>query len=332
MDAKTLPLRATGISCQAGAGIARVVLAQTFANPHAEALHVTYTFSLPAESAVGGFRFRIGDKVIVGDIDKKQAARERFEEAVLAGQTAAILEEDRSSLFSQEIGNVPPGAEVVVEIALDMKLHWLDEGMWEWRFPLAAAPRYLGACGRVADAKKIAFDVAESMPVRASRSMHVADAITNGRSPESPSHPLSCVAGANGCAVELGGGNAATLDRDVVVQWSVSSGKIGISCEVAGPREGRLGDAHALVTIVPPHESAHATPVKRDVTFLLDTSGSMGGAPIEQAKRIVLAMLDGLGDDDRFEMIEFSNSPRRFQRGLAHATKMEKAGAAAWVR
>ena len=331
-DPKTLPLRATAVSCHAGAGIARLVLAQTFANPHAEALHVTYTFPLPADAAVSGFRFRIGDKVIVGDVDKKQAARERFEEAVLAGQTAAILEEERSSLFSQEIGNVPPGAEVVVEIALDMKLRWLDDGMWEWRFPLAAAPRYLGAAGRVVDAKKIAFDVTESMPVRASLMMHVSDAITNGRSPESPSHPLSCAANAKGFDVVLGAGNAATLDRDVVVQWPVSSGKIGISCEVAGPREGRLADAHALLTIVPPHKAAQAKPVKRDVTFLLDTSGSMGGAPIEQAKRIVLAMLDGLGGDDRFEMIEFSNQPRRYKSKFAAATASEKAEAAKWIR
>ena len=331
-DPKTLPLRATAVSCHAGAGIARIVLAQTFANPHAESLHVTYTFPLPADAAVSGFRFRIGDKVIVGDVDKKRAARERFEEAVLAGQTAAILEEERSSLFSQEIGNVPPGAEVVVEIALDTKLRWLDGGVWEWRFPLAAAPRYLGAAGRVADAKKIAFDVTESMPVRASLMMHVSDAITNGRSPESPSHPLSCAANAKGFDVVLGAGNAVTLDRDIVVQWPVFSEKIGISCEVAGPREGRLGDAHALFTIVPPHQAAHAKPVKRDVTFLLDTSGSMGGAPIEQAKRIVLAMLDGLGDDDRFEMIEFSNQPRRYKLKFAAATVSEKAEAAKWIR
>ena len=331
-DPKTLPLRGTAVSCRAGAGIARVVLAQTFANPHAEALHVTYTFPLPADAAVSGFQFRIGDKVIVGDIDKKRAARERFEEAVLAGQTAAILEEDRSSLFSQEIGNVPPGAEVVVEIALDMKLRWQGDGMWERRFPLAAAPRYLGASGHVADAKKIAFDVAESMPVRASLSMTVSDAVASGRSPESPSHPLSCAASAGGFDVMLGGGNAATLDRDVVVQWPVSSGKIGVSCEVAGPREGRLADAHALLTIVPPHKSAQAKPVKRDVTFLLDTSGSMGGAPIDQAKRIVLAMLDGLGDDDRFEMIEFSNQPRRYKLKFSAATRAEKAEAAKWIR
>ncbi|MEO8797911.1 MAG: VWA domain-containing protein, partial [Polyangiaceae bacterium] len=70
----------------------------------------------------------------------------------------------------------------------------------------------------------------------------------------------------------------------------------------------------------------------RNVTFLLDTSGSMGGAPIEQAKRVTLAMLDGLGNEDTFELIEFSHSPRRWKKGLTRATSQDKAAAGAWLR
>ncbi len=329
-DSTTLPLKGLALRCETAGGLSRVILEQRFANASTQPLHVVYKLPLPADGAVSGFRFRIGERTIVGDVDRKSSARERFEEAVLSGQTAALLEEERSSLFTQEIGNVPPGAEVTVEITIDQKLKWLAEGMWEWRFPLAAAPRYLGAPNRVPDEKQVALAMSEASAVRASLAMHVRDAVTGGRSPESPSHPLSCVADGDGFRVELGSGNAISPDRDVVVRWCVSTAKIGISCDVAGPRAA-VNDAHALLTVVPPQVSAQQKHLARDLTFLLDTSGSMVGEPIAQAKKIVLAMLAGLDPQDRFELIEFSNAPRRFRDHLSVATREEKAAASAWV-
>ncbi|MEO7113784.1 MAG: VIT domain-containing protein [Polyangiaceae bacterium] len=326
----TLPLKCLALRCETAGGLSRVVLEQTFANSSSQPLHVVYKLPLPADGVVSGFKFRIGEKTIVGEIDRKAAARERFEEAVLSGQTAALLEEERSSLFTQELGNVPPGAEITVEITIDQKLKWLAEGQWEWRFPLAAAPRYLGAPDRVTDAKQVSLAMTESSNVRASLALLVRDAVTGGRSPESPSHPLSCVVDGEGFRVELGSGNAVSPDRDVVVRWPVSAEKISVSCDVAGPRAG-VNDAHALLTIVPPQAATRRKHLARDLTFLLDTSGSMGGEPINQAKKIVLAMLAGMDENDRFELIEFSNTPRRFRNSLSQATREDKAAAAAWV-
>jgi hypothetical protein len=107
-----------------------------------------------------GYSFCIGDRRIEGEIDRRKAARERYEDAIVQGHTAALLEQERSSLFTQQIGNVPPGARVVCEVAIDQRLRWIEEGSWEWRFPLAAAPRYLGGEGRVADAGAPALEVA----------------------------------------------------------------------------------------------------------------------------------------------------------------------------
>src|SRR6185295_4031089 len=126
---------------------------------------------------------------------------------------------------------------VVCEVEIDQKLRWLDEGSWEWRFPLAAAPRYLGKPGRVADAAKVAFDVAEQIGARASLTMSVRDVVVTGRSPESPSHPLSCVDSGGAFRVELGSGNAVPLDRDVVVRWPVAIDRAQTTVDVAGPRE-----------------------------------------------------------------------------------------------
>ena len=96
VDGKTLPLLGAALDAEACAGLARVVLEQRFRNPYAEPLAVTYLLPLPADGAVSGFSFRIGDRTIAGVVDRREAARERFERALIDGKTAALLEQDRS--------------------------------------------------------------------------------------------------------------------------------------------------------------------------------------------------------------------------------------------
>lgn len=333
-DGKALPLRATEIRADASAGLARVILRQTFVNDHAEPLRVTYQVPLPSDAAVSGYAFELRDRRIVGEVDRTSRARERFEEAIMEGRSAALLEQDRSSLFTQEIGNVPPGEEIVTELSIDQKLRWDSEGAWEWRFPTVVAPRYMGAAGRVADAAKVSVDVADGpLPLRASLSLHVRDTIAGGGTPESPSHPVVSRAGIGGTEISFRSEDGARLDRDVVVRWRVATLEPGTRLDVARPADGEhAASAFGLLTLVPPSPSAGMEPVARDLIVLLDTSGSMHGEPIEQAKRVTLALIDSLSDRDSLELIEFSNRPNRWQRKAVSATARNKALAAAWVR
>ncbi|MBC8069015.1 MAG: hypothetical protein IAG13_11835, partial [Deltaproteobacteria bacterium] len=212
-DGRSLPLVAAELRADACGGLARVQLEQTFTNPYAEPLHVTYQVPLPADAAVAGYRFRIGEREIVGTVDRKDRARERFEQALVEGHTAALLEQDRSSVFTQELGNIPPGATMVLELLVDQPLTWVAErgGGWEWRFPTVVAPRYLGAPGRVADGGKITTHTTlDAMPVRVSLALSIRDGI-EGRPPESPSHALTVSRALVGTAVALAEG--AGLDR-----------------------------------------------------------------------------------------------------------------------
>ena len=126
-DGRELPLKETCLHVRAEGGLSRAILEQRFTNPYQEPLHVSYLLPLPADGAVSGFRFEIAERVVVGEIEKKQLARERFEAAIAEGRTAALLEQDRTSLFTQEVGNIPPGAELRAEISVDQRLVWLDE-------------------------------------------------------------------------------------------------------------------------------------------------------------------------------------------------------------
>jgi Ca-activated chloride channel family protein len=337
-----LPLERAGLRVDARAGLARVVFEQRFVNRSTLPLRVTYKLPLPADAAVSGFAFTIGSERSVGVVEGKQQARERFERAIVEGRTAALLEQERTSLFTQELGNVPPGEAVTVEVELDQPLAWLAEGAWEWRFPLAAAPRYLGEDqgddGHVRPgATRVDGDPTFPTAIggtgaRASLTLAVRDALVAGRSPESPSHPLSCVASGAGFAVELGSGNAVPLDRDVVVRWPVAQTAPALSVDVARPSSGvAASTAQGRLVIVPPAPSAKARQVPRDLVLLLDTSGSMQGEPLRQLQRIACAMVDALGDEDTVDLLEFSSRTTRFGARAERATAAHKRAAIAWI-
>ena len=327
---RSLPLRGTSLTADAAGGVARVIVEQRFHNPHAEPLAVTYTLPLPADGAVSGFSFSIGARRVVGEIDRKQAARERYEQALVEGRSAALLEQDRSSLFTQEIGNIPPGEEVVVEVSVDQRLRWLDEGAWEWRFPTVAAPRYLGEPGRVPDAGRVSQDVADTaLPTRFSLSCVVRDVMSPGRRPESPSHAIDASPTGSGLRLELRDHGGARLDRDVVLRWAVATPRVGLTLAVGQPR---LGRGYGLCTIVPPSVEGAFGAVPRDVIVLLDTSGSMSGEPLAQAVRVVSAIVDTLREQDQLELIEFSSAARRWKAHPARATATARQEAIDWLR
>ncbi|MFO0728181.1 MAG: VIT domain-containing protein [Myxococcota bacterium] len=331
VDGRVLPLESTSVRCDAAGGLARVIVEQRFTNPHDSALRVRYLLPLPADGAVSGFQFQIGDHRILGEVDKKKRARERFEQALLEGKTAAILEQARTSLFEEEVGNIPPGKKVIVEVIIDQPLIWLAEGAWQWRFPTVVGPRYMGKPGRVADAGKINVPIADGgISTRMTLTMHVRDALgPNGRF-ESSSHTLDVTAMAERTMVTLK--EASRLDRDVVVQWPVARPEVGVSLHAARPaRAEHEGRAYGLLTLVPPLKSAAMPKVARDLIFLIDTSGSMGGEPLDQAKRVVQAMIETLDDEDQLELIEFSSHPRRWKGEPVMATLDGKRAAQRWV-
>jgi Ca-activated chloride channel family protein len=331
---RALPLLGTVLAADAEGGLARVTLEQRFRNPYAEPLAVTYSLPLPADGAVSGFCFTIGERRVVGEIDAREAARERYEEALIEGRSAALLEQDRSSLFTQEIGNIPPGVEVVVEVSVDQRLRWLDEGAWEWRFPTVVAPRYLGEAGRVPDADRVTQDVADGpLPARFALGCTVRDRLADGRRPESPSHAVDTAPAEGGLLVQLRDRGGARLDRDVVVRWAVATPKVGVQLATCRPDRGKPAarSAYGLLTVVPPMAASTYRPVSRDLIVLVDTSGSMSGEPLAQAARVVSAIVETLRDEDTVELIEFGSAPRRWKAHPVSATAAARREAIKWL-
>ncbi|MEN0063440.1 MAG: VIT and VWA domain-containing protein [Myxococcota bacterium] len=312
-DGRTLSLRQVSIDVDAHHGLAQAQVRQTFENRFDEPLRVTYQMPLPADGAVVGYAFVLGDRRIEGRIRRRQDAREAFEQAVVEGRTAALLEEDRSSLFTQEIGNLPPGATVEITIDVEQPLAWSTVvGGWTWRFPTVIAPRFLGRSSQTPDAERITQNVTLSEPqIPCSVTATLRDTLT--ASPTSASHALE----GDGPRFELGG----TLDRDIVLSWPVAPLSPTVELETA--RLGDHAEATGRLTLVPPHPTSAPTPWHRDLIVLLDTSGSMGGAPMAHLKAITKALIGSLSSGDRLEIVSFGSRVTRWQ---PHPTSMDESG------
>ncbi len=322
VDGRTFPLLGGTIRAQAAGGVAKTIFTQRYANPYAEPLEVLYTLPLPADGAAIGYTIHLGAKIITGRIETREHAAKEYEEALAAGRLAGLLEQERADTFTQRLGSLPPGADVRVEIEVLQPLAFLapageTPARWSYRFPTVVGVRYEGAPGRVPDAARLDAERADERgtPARLELELTIADGEPEHVAPQSASHRLRTEAAGAETRVTLE--SPSPLDRDVVIEWTAASAVAGVSLRV-GP--GLPGDdgRYGLVTITPP---AHPERVfARDLTILIDASGSMTGEPIECAKAAAASLVQSLEPGDRFEVLAFATSVTELIPGPVAAT------------
>jgi Ca-activated chloride channel family protein len=322
VDGRTFPLRSAAIVARAEGGLADSRLIQTYTNPYQEALEVIYTMPLPADGAVVGYEITIGERTITGEIETREQAHEDYQRALEEGRTAGLLDEERADTFTQKLGNLPAGETAEIEIRVLHPLAFVPrtgehDPSWEYRFPTVVGVRYEGGPGRVSDADKLDVDRAdgEGTPVHLELDLLLADGDPAALEPRSSSHDVRTAVADNGCRVSLG--EAAPLDRDLVVSWRATTDEVGVRL-TEGP--GLPGDdgRYGLLTITPP--TRPETTLNRDLTLLIDASGSMSGHPLAAAKTVAEALLASLGPDDRFELMAFASRPAHLVKGPVKAT------------
>lgn len=330
VDGRLYPLESAHLSARAEGGFALSTLAQSFVNPYDEPLEVLYTMPLPADGAVLGYTITIGETVIRGEVQPRESAERAYREALYEGRTAGLLEQARVATFQQRLGNVPPRTRVAVAIDVLHRLAFVAMGTgaerggdarWEYRFPTVVGVRYHGAPGRVGDAAALspARDLDGGIPARVSFELAIADATGDDAS---ASHAID--ARRDGGVLRVASREGERLDRDVTVRWSACSSAIGVRVVEGSGLPGDDG-RYALVTLTPPAGPVVAAP--RDLTLLIDASGSMSGMPLEAAVRIAGEVLRSLGGRDRFELLAFSNDVRPLTRGTVPWSKSALASA-----
>lgn len=334
----------TQVSMQVSGLTNRVSVKQVFSNQTGFVLNGRYLFPLPNEAAVDSLRLHIGERIIEGQIHPKQEAQQIFEQAKAEGKRASLVSQERPNMFTTEVANLAPNEKLVVEISYQETIKY-EDGLFSLRFPLVVAPRYIpgltlggesGQTGRVTSSQ--VFDADRIIaPIRGAPSEEEpvlkADIKVNlGLGVDkaailSPYHAITLDEQQGGLTASLA--NRVRADRDFVLQWRLEQGVSPVAWVFnqngkthqtqAASDDGSMVntaastsvsniDNYSLVMVLPPKvEASGQLNLPRELILVIDTSGSMAGDSIIQAKNALRYALRGLKAQDSFNIIEFNS-------------------------
>jgi len=343
--AAPFPLRHTDVRASVSGGTASVTVEQTFQNPYDRGIEAVYVFPLPHESAVDDLEIRIGERIVRGEIHTRQAARDIYETAKAQGRVAALLDQERPNIFTQQVANIQPGHEIIVRIHYIESLKYAD-GAYEMVFPTVVGPRYIpgrplgtgvtpahfdpdardGASGtqqgtgtspdtdRVPDASRITPPVLPS-GMRSGHDLMIDVDLEAGvplQELTSVNHVVDVVRrGRDAARVRLRASDTVP-NKDFVLRYRVAGS--GPEFGVLSHRDPNAHNGLGFFTLQlqPEAEVTAAEARPKEMVFVLDTSGSMSGEPIAKCKAAMRWALQHLGPDDRFQIIRFSNTASPF--------------------
>src|SRR5437764_1563772 len=281
--------------------IVRTTVTQTFHNSTGRCVEGLYVYPLPELSAVDTLKMTIGSRVIVGEIREREQARKEYEQAKSEGRKAALVEQQRPNVFATSVSSVMPDEDAVIEIAYQEMAQY-ENGEYRLRFPMVVAPRYTPSHASAA-----------KLPVTPSGGNNNGGTIALSVDLQ-PGYSVRNIVSAQQVKSETLGNrhyrvtaDSSTLnaDHDFELSWQPDSGtnpKATVLTEKLGE------DTYALIMVTPPARSAVRLP--RETIFIIDSSGSMEGASMQQAKAALLLALDDLKSGDKFNIIDFDSTAR----------------------
>jgi Ca-activated chloride channel family protein len=322
--------------------VARVSVRQAFRNEGTEWVEGIYVFPLPVKAAVDRMRLHIGERYIEGEIREKEQARKDYERARDEGRKASLVEQQRPNLFTTAVANIAPGERVVVEIEYLEDLRY-DNGTFGIRFPMTLTPRYIPGSplpdrkgsGWSPDTTRVSDASLITPPhVTASRDHRISlrASIDAGMPLEvvaSRYHPVDVAEDKNRYTVSLAN-DEVPMDHDFELLWRPVPSAVPRAMVF---RETIADQPHYLLMVVPPDAAKDVPPsMPRELLFVVDTSGSMHGVSIAQAKKALGRALDGLHANDRFNIIEFNSTTRALYHQSVAADAVNIAHARNFVR
>src|SRR4051794_11938948 len=305
----------------------RAKVTQIFRNPTKDWVEAVYIYPLPSGGAVDTLKMVIGDRVIVGDIKERQQAKIIYEQAKQNGQKAALTEQERPNIFTNSVANIGPGETVLVQIEYQEPVQQ-SGNEFSLRLPMVVGPRYnpapvVQSVDFRPDGGGWGASKSDPVPDRDRISPVVLDPATNA--PVNPTSitvrlqagfPLGEVK-SHHHAIKTESPDSSTriiklaesvvpADRDFELTWKPAAEKapsVGLFREHVG------GSDYLLAFVTPPSvDQSEKKPLPREVIFVIDNSGSMGGVSIIQAKASLIYALGRLQPGDRFNVIRFDHT------------------------
>ncbi|HZS11223.1 MAG TPA: VIT domain-containing protein [Nitrospirales bacterium] len=295
------PLTHTDMKAEVTGFLARVTVTQRFENPSPEKIEAVYTFPLPQRSAVDRMTLRVGDRTIEAKIKRREEAQALYDAARTGGRVAGLLEQERPNIFTQSVANILPGEHVTVTISY-VEILAYEAGTYELVFPMVVGPRYMPA--GLPDAARIAPPVTPE-GTRAGHDVSIDVTLDAGVPLDglaSPSHDIDIERPGPARAHVVLRSKAAIPNKDFILRYDVAGRRIQDA--LLTHRNGR--DGFFTLILQPPDRVAPQEVAPKELVFVLDTSGSMSGFPIEKAKETMRLALQGLYARDTFNLITFA--------------------------
>jgi Ca-activated chloride channel family protein len=315
--ANDMPLESSSYSVQITGAVADIELEQVFRNDSEEWLEAVYSFPLDGDAAVDDMSILIGNREIIGEIQEKAQARKNYEKAKANGQAAGLTEQQRPNLFTQEVANIPPGEDITVRLHVVQPINRVD-GQYELVIPLVAGPRFSQA--EVTDVKAITPAVATG---DTGVSVDIDIELTAGFDIEqaySPTHDLDMILEGEQVSALL---ENTRPNTDFVFRWELDTPEP----EAVALRQ----EDHMMVRFEAPDVDSRDQIVARDLIWVIDTSGSQNGMPLEMAKQAMDAAFDGMGPKDQFSLIQFADDSSFFSEQPLKGTQENIDQARQWV-
>ena len=318
------PTVSTDVEIQVTGMIARTRVVQRFHNPTPDWVEGVYVFPLPEKSAVDTLRLIVGDRILEGEVQTRAQAKATYQQAKSEGRKASLLEQERPNVFTTSVANLGPGEKVEVAIEYQEDLRY-DQRSFELRFPMVVGTKYIPGVQKVTgfagtgwaenttavpDAKRVTPPVAHP---HSGRTHPVTMRVTLDPGfplarVESASHAIAAKKLASGKTEIRFAAGQEPANADFVLGWTPA---VGSAPGAALFHERLGGESYVLLMVLPPGETeSTAKRLPRETVFVIDTSGSMEGASIVQAKAALDLALSRLDPGDRFNVIEFNSVTR----------------------
>ena len=313
------PLKHTEVKAEISGFMSRVVVTQQFENPFKEKIEAVYTFPLPQNAAVDDMTMIVGDRTVRGKILPREDARMVYEAAKATGRVAGLLDQERPNIFTQSVANIMPGEQVKITISYVETLSYVN-GAYEFVFPMVVGPRYIPGeqtsnhrrsgggfspdTDQVPDASRITPRPAP-LGMRSGHDISLDVTLDAGLIIDnlaSKSHIVDIQRpDARSARLRLKG-NSTIPNKDFILRYDVAGQ--AIQDAVLTHRSERGG--FFTMILQPPERVVPEDVTPKELVFVLDTSGSMNGFPIEKAKETMKLALDNLYPSDTFNLITFS--------------------------
>ena len=275
------PVLKTKVDIKVTGIVARTKLTQTFKNVGENWVNALYVFPLPENAAVDHLLMTVGERKIEGKIKEKTEAKKIYLQAKAQGKKASLVTQQRPNMFSNSIANIGPGETIEVSIEYQQKLNF-DQQQYSLRFPMTFTPRYFPSGTN--EEPHIQAELSQSQYLQPGNDIDLQVNLHAGfeiQDIKSEFHPINVKQLSDGSHhIQISKDNLA--NQDFVLNWRP---ELGAAPQSAHFTQQVNGDEYGLVMLLPPAKTEHLSQTQlREVIFVLDTSGSMEGDSIKQAK------------------------------------------------